>query len=303
MLLVLKSKKASGPRVQKLLGLLGDQLSSRGVAFSVSSFEDIEVFIEKGNVDLFIEKKPLENWNTIYPRKVWRYGGLAFMLAHLAKKKGVYFIDRFHEQIKDSSDVAKIVQMFRLALAGASIPKTYFAGSYSEEHLKSAEEYLGFPIVVKECNTSQGAGVFLAKDLSSLQEVIGRLSEKNERSAIFLQEFIPNTFEYRLLVTGDKVAVAEKKIRSEKEEFRNNVHLGAREEFMDVDAVKEEIRREALLASAITDIQVAGVDIVVKENGEPVIFEVNACPALTLDPGISQEIERLADYLALCEKK
>ena len=282
---------------------MGAELTQKKVDFSISSLEEIEFFIEKNEARLLICDKKIDSWSTIYLRKVGRNRGLAHMLAHLAKNAGVDFIDRYHEQTKDASDSAKIIQMFRLAIAGVSIPKTYFAGAYSKKYLRNAIAYLGLPIVIKECNTSQGAGVFLAKNIRELEEIITKRLEQDDRKDIFLQEFIPNDFEYRILVTGNKVAVTEKKIRSKKEAFRNNVHLGATEEFLDPSMVANRIKKEALLGAKITHIQVAGVDVVERADGSPVIFEVNSCPALTLDNKISPEIKRLAEYLTECEKK
>jgi len=40
-----------------------------------------------------------------------------------------------------------------------------------------------------------------------------------------------------------------------------------------------------------------------RKNGQPVVFEVNACPAFTLNEEVSDEISLLADYLSKCEKK
>ncbi|MDP1833849.1 MAG: ATP-grasp domain-containing protein [Candidatus Moranbacteria bacterium] len=303
MLLILKNKKKTGPKMKKFLRLTGAELARKGVDFSVSSLEETEIQIEKNKVGLSICGKPVTSWNNIYIRKVGRNRGVAHMLAHIAKKSGVNLIDRYHEQTKDASDAAKITQMFRLALAGISIPKTYFAGSYPKKHLRNAVTYLKLPIVVKECNSSQGAGVFLAKNISELEKIILERSSQDDRKEIFLQEFIPNDFEYRILVTGSKVAVTEKKIRSEKEAFRNNVHLGATEEFVDISTVGNRIKKEAVLAARTTHIQVAGVDVIERPDGSPVIFEVNSCPALTLDINISPEIKKLAEYLTVCEKK
>ncbi|MFA7208690.1 MAG: hypothetical protein WC120_00235 [Parcubacteria group bacterium] len=303
MLLILKNKKKTGPKMKKFLRLTGAELARKGVDFSVSSLEETEIQIEKNKIGLSICGKPVTAWSTIYIRKVGRNRGVAHMLAHVSKESGVNLIDRYHEQNKDASDAAKIIQMFRLASAGISIPKTYFAGSYPKKHLRNAIAYLKLPIVIKECNSSQGAGVFLAKNISELEKIILERSSQDDRKEIFLQEFIPNDFEYRILVTGSKVAVTEKKIRSEKEAFRNNVHLGATEEFVDISTVGSHLKKEAVLAARTTHIQVAGVDIIERPDGSPVIFEVNSCPTLTLDTKISPEIKKLAEYLTGCEKK
>lgn len=303
MLLILRGKKKIGPRMKKFLRMIGKDLNQAKVSHSFSSFEEIELFLERKKIKLLVAGKPLTTWSTIYPRKVGRNRGLAHILAQLSKNLGIYFIDRYHEQTKDSSDIAKIIQMFRLALAGISIPKTYFAGSYSKKHLRNAVAYLKLPIVIKECNTSQGVGVFLAKSLRELEKILLRRFKQYDKKEIFLQEFIPNDFEYRILVTGNKIAVTEKKIRSKKEAFRNNVHLGAKEEFVDISKVGNRIKKEALLAAKITNIQVAGVDIIEQKDGSPIIFEVNACPALTLNNKLSPELTRLAEYLTECEKR
>lgn len=303
MLLILKSKRKASPKITKSFKMLGVELAKNKVDFSISSFEEIELFMDRSKIELLINGAPLKKWTTIYPRKVGKNKGLAHILAQLSKNLGIYFIDRYHEHIKDSSDAAKIIQMFRLALAGISIPKTYYAESYSKKHLRNAIAYLKLPIVIKECNTSQGAGVFLAKNINELEKTIIDRFSKDDRKEIFLQEFIPNDFEYRILVTGNKIAVTEKKIRSKKEAFRNNVHLGAIEEFIDPSTVGSHIKKEALLAAKTTNIQVAGVDVIEQKDGTPVIFEVNSCPALTLNNKISPEIKQLAKYLTACEKK
>lgn len=303
MLLILKSKKEKMPKMEFFLKELRKELDELGCKSSVASFEDIEVFLKKGEVKILINGKPLKTWTAIYPRKVGRYRGLAHILASLAKNKKIYFIDKCREQAKDSADAAKIIQVFRLGVAGVSIPKTYYAASYLDSQIKNAVTYLQLPIVIKECNTSKGAGVFLARTVPALKKIIRERFLQDDRKELFLQEFIPNNFEYRILVTGNSVAVVEKKMRDKDEEFRNNVHLGAKEEFVDVSKVKKGLLKEALLASKIANIQVAGVDIVERKNGQPVIFEVNSSPALTINDKFSNELKKIAQYLSKCEKK
>ncbi len=289
--------------MQLFLKELRRELQINNCEFFVSSFEEVELFLEKGQAEIAIAGKPLETWSTIYPRKVGEYKSFAHILSLVAKGKDIFFIDQFHEDAKDSSDAAKIIQMFHLATAGISIPKTYYATTYSDYQLKNAVAYLGLPIVIKECHTSQGAGVFLAKDSASLKKIIHERLSVGEKKEIFLQEFISNNYEYRFLVTGNAVAVAEKKIRAKTEEFRNNVHLGATEEFLALSTINKKFSKEALLAAKITRVQIAGVDVVEGKNGQPVILEVNSCPALTLDSKISNEINQLAKYLSTCETR
>jgi len=48
MLLVLKSKKKNFPRMMNFLKKLEKRLKNKGCQMDFSSFEDIEVFLEKG---------------------------------------------------------------------------------------------------------------------------------------------------------------------------------------------------------------------------------------------------------------
>lgn len=302
MLLILRSKKKTLNKVKKFNKLISHHLKNAGVDFSFASFEDIELFMENGKINLLIDGKSLNTWKTIYPRKVGSYRGLAFILATLSKKNKIFFIDRFHEKNKDSSDTAKLIQMFRFAQNEIPIPKTYHTATYSQKQIETACNFLGLPIVVKQGNTSQGSGVHLARTASELKNILRSILGEKNKGDIFLQEFIPNNFEYRVFVTGNKIGAVEKKIRTRKNEFRNNVFLGAREEFVTISSVKKNILAVALKASRVSNIQVSGVDIV-EANKQLFVFEANSCPGLTLDEKISPELKSLAEYLKKCEKK
>lgn len=303
MLLILTNKQEAGPKTMEFLRAIRCSLEENSIPFSISSLEETEVILDKSGATLLIAGKPLETWTTIYPRKTAGFHGIAYMIARIAEQKNICFIDKFHGFKK--ADISKVIQMFTFSLSGVPIPKTYYSPLYTEQHLTNATHILKFPIVVKETNTSQGEGVFLANDENELQHIVRERKERNtdNKKTVFLQEFIPNTFEYRILVLGKKIAVAEKKIRVTKDEFRNNVHLGAKEEFLNPSLVPASVSEAAIAAAVATGIDVAGIDVVVSPDGTPAVFEANSCPAFTLDRKISPEIDCLVKYLTLCERK
>ena len=302
MLLLLLDKESPSTKSRDFSAHIEKHLEKLHIDYQISNFEQTEFFIEPRGVDVLIENLPISTWSTIYPRKVGRQKCAAHLLARVCNRSSIRFLDPFHKQIKDASDSAKIVQIFNLAQAEVPIPKTYFSPSYTDVHIENASKYLGFPVVVKESNTSHGLGVFLAKNQEDLKDILQARQALPEKRTLFLQEFIDNTFEYRLLVLGSTVAVAEKKVRDRKREFRNNVHLGATEEFINPTLVELTAKEAAILAAETTNIEVAGVDVVINKEGCPIIFEVNSCPEFTLDEEISNEIEKLSEYLALCER-
>lgn len=303
MLLILRSKKKSSKKINSFNKKISRHLKRVGIIFSFASFEDIEAFIETSKVNIVIKKSPLKNWTTIYSRKVGRYKTMAFIIAILSKKCGIKFIDNFYEKNEDFSDASKIKQTFNFAINNLPIPKTYFSPAYSNGKLSQAINFLGLPMIIKICNTSQGGGVFLAKNKQDLEIKIKKISKDNPNEDIFLQEFIPNDFEYRIFVTGKSVGAIEKKIRTDANEFRNNIHLGAREEFLKKSDIKKAILNIAIKAARVSRIQVCGVDIIKSPDGRLALFEANSCPGITLDEKVSPELKNLALYLKKCEKK
>ncbi|NTU67096.1 MAG: ATP-grasp domain-containing protein [Candidatus Moranbacteria bacterium] len=293
MLLILKSKQESSPETQKGIDMLIRKLTEKGIETEISSMEKIELFISNEASEAFIDKKPLSRYKAVFFRRVGKKRSLASILSNIAKKNGILFIDKLYE---NSNDPGKLSQMFFLSSAGIPVPKTYFSSQYDSFSMNRAEKFLGLPMVVKFSQSRKGLGVFLAKNKEEALEI----TRKNPEEEIILQEFIPNDFDYRVLVLGDEAACVIKRERPDKkEEFRNNVHLGASEEFMDLSKVPPFIKSVAVAAAKLTNIQVAGVDVVVDKNNDPFIFEVNRSPAFTYDEKVSDETSVLADYL--CE--
>lgn len=294
MILIVKDKRNSVSGTEKTIAKIVEKIVNQGVGVDVGSFEDLELFIEQGMVHAQINGKDIDTYSTIFFRRVAEKRNLAFIISNIAAKAGIACIDKLYLHTNEPS---KLKQTTFLALHGVSVPKTYFAGRYTPEKTQTASEYLGFPMVVKMSKGKKGQGVFLAKDMAELLQILQNEGEDE----IFIQEFIPNTFDYRILVLGEEVACAEKRSRISQSEFRNNVYLGATEEFVGLDSLDDGILALARQAAQIADIQVAGVDIVQDAQGRGYVFEVNRAPAFTYDEKISPELNLLADYLIACD--
>lgn len=296
MLLLLKDKKQSVSGAEKTLALLQKKLSLRGVEATIASFEEIQIKAKKGSVEIFVNNIPFTKFSTVYFRRVGENRNLAFILSRVAEKKSILFMDHLY---KETNEPSKLKQTCLLALNNISVPKTFFSSNYDKKTLEDAIDFLQLPIVIKFSKSKQGSGVFLAKSLNALRRTI----RENYSPEIILQEYIPNNFDYRVFILGDSIACVEKRTRVNRNEFRNNVSLGATEEFLAIKTVSGKIKNCALQAAKISDIQVAGADIVVSQNGIPYVFEVNRSPAITYDENVSDEINLLASYLEQCETR
>ncbi len=297
MLLILKDKKKSVSGTEKTVKILQKKLKEKNIPVDIASLEEVELFVEKNNVQAFIKNKALTDYSAVFFRKVGNRKNLAFILSRIAQDKNIFFVDRLY---RFTNDASKLKQTVALALGKVAVPKTYFSSAYTKKSIASAENFLGLPMVIKVSQSRKGLGVYLAKNKKEALEII----QKNPSDEIIIQEFIPNNFDYRILVLGTKIGCVIKRERPDKKnEFRNNVYLGASEEFLALSQVGATIKKEALLAARVADIQVAGVDIVISPDNKPYVFEVNRSPAFTFDEKISNELSSLANYLYQCCKK
>jgi RimK family alpha-L-glutamate ligase len=296
MILIIKDKKLSVSGTEKTIEKIVKKIKDSNMEIDVASFEDLELFIEKGNVQAELCGKNLKEYSTVFFRRVGEKRNLAFIVANICQKLGINFIDKLY---LNTNEASKLKQTTFLALNGVTVPKTYFAGTYSKKEIKKAIDFLNLPVVVKLSKGKKGQGVFLAKNETELEEILNN----NREEEIFLQEFISNKFDYRILILGDQIACGEKRTRIVENEFRNNVYLGATEEFINVKGLDNNIQELAILAAKVANIQVAGVDIVSGEDGKAFVFEVNRAPAFTYDENISPELNLLTEYLIKCEKE
>ena len=150
-------------------------------------------------------------------------------------------------------------------------PMTYPNIGYTNySFLKSVEEELRFPFVVKECFGSFGAQVYLVNNHQELLTLIHKIGPK----PILFQEFIECSAgkDVRLQVVGDKV-VASMYRYSVNGDFRANITNGGHMKCY--HPTKEEITL-AVSCCKILDLSFAGVDLLFGEDGEPIVCEVNS---------------------------
>ena len=150
-------------------------------------------------------------------------------------------------------------------------PKTFDTVGYKkQEFLKDIQQYLGYPLVVKECFGSFGQQVYLAKDYDQLVKVVESTCPK----PILFQEFVESSFgrDVRIQVVGDQV-VASMYRYSENGDFRANLSIGG--SMQPYEPNEEEIKLAVDCVKAI-GLDFAGVDLLFGTDDKPIICEVNS---------------------------
>jgi len=239
---------------------------------TVASFGDIEFFIKKNNPLITLFGKDLTEYDFVWIHSSWAPRSVAYAVSLYLKHKKVAHTPVEHEG-------SKLVDMLSLSIENISIPNTYFSTTPRlVQRLDSIVGYCGYPFIMKSTRGTCGKDIFLIRDAKDFATAILDLESKVQ---YICQKFIPNTFDYRVIIGKGEMLSAEKRTR-QPGEYRNNVFLGASEHFFKLCDVPKGVHRIAQKSSALLGLDWSGVDIVTStKTGMNFVLELNRRPALT----------------------
>ncbi|MFH1971655.1 MAG: YheC/YheD family protein [Patescibacteria group bacterium] len=262
----------------------------------MARFSDLVFYAIGNNVSVIIDdyEKELTDFDLVYFRRVGsKFLSVGGTFAIYLDSIGIKYMDTIYKNLGPSGD--KFTSLIRLATSGLPVIPSYFCWHTKfEEKKKDIISKLGLPLVAKQLSSQRGRGVLLLNS----EEEFDRLNAEFPGEEFLFQKYYFSDEEYRILVLEDRVGSFEKKVRTDKQEFRSNVSLGAKEEFIDISKIKPEMEKIAIDACRALDIQIGGVDILVDKKGKFWLLEVNRGPGLTYDPKVSPELDSLAKYFA-----
>ncbi|MDP3994544.1 MAG: hypothetical protein Q8P91_01790 [bacterium] len=265
-----------------------------GYSVSLVRFSDLSFHIDGKKISIKVDgiNEEITNFGLIYFRRVGtRFFSLAGTLAICLDSLNIRFFDTTFRHVGPDED--KFTNLTRLSLAGLPVMPTFFCWHNKiEEKEKEIMAKFGLPLIAKQLSSHRGKGVYLIKR----QEDFKLLAKDFPDGEFLFQKFYENDEEYRILVLGGTIGAFEKKIRTDPNEFRSNVALGAREEFVNIKKIPQEMKKIAIEAARVLNIEVAGVDILVDKKGRNWLLEVNRGPGLTYDSKVSPELSGLASF-------
>lgn len=281
-----------GEKRRKLADYLDRQLAGKAKV-TLGKLTDLIFEVDGKQVKVWLGKKDMTDFSLVYFRRL----GLDFLphgrtLALCLDHLGIDYFDSVFG--KTSLAGNKLTALIRLSLAGLPVMPSFFCWrDRIKEQIGYLEKKFGYPLVAKELARHLGEGVFLLKK----REDLSFLKKTDPEDQFFFQKFYPSDEEYRLLVLGDKVAVWERKIRTGAEEFRSNVALGAKEEFLPIGQLPSEMAKIAIKAAKTLSYEIAGIDILVdRRTGKRWLLEANRGPGFTYDLKVSPELPELASF-------
>jgi len=178
-----------------------------------------------------------------------------------------------HDGIQVCDD--KMETFLRLANRGIPMPHTipaplcYYPDTpIQQEWLDEVADRLGLPLIVKECNGSLGAQVYLVTTRDALYATAARLQGKRH----LYQRFVAPSAgrDLRVIVVGGKAVAAMERVSDT--DFRSNIELGGHGEKVDLSADAARICEDAATALGL---DYCGVDLLFGERGF-LLCEVNS---------------------------
>ena len=281
-----------GNKKKNLVKCLDKNLDSKA-EIVLDKFSNLIFEIYRKKIEIKINQYNIKDFDLIYFRRVGGSSWAGSLATYLDSLKIKYF-DTTFDQLGPAGN--KLNSLLQLRLAGLPIPPTFFCWKHKIiEQTDNIIDKIGFPLIAKSLFSQRGNNIFLVERKKDFQNII---NTENKDQFLF-QRFFPQNEEYRILVLGGKAVVWEKKINLNKKEFRNNITLGAKEEFLDIKDIPKEIEKIAIRAAQVRNIEIAGVDILVdKKTKKSWLLEVNRGPEFTYNSKISPELTELSCFFA-----
>lgn len=193
----------------------------------------------------------------------------------------------------------KFFMLQALTHAGLPVPNTVFATSM--DGCRQAREYFApHPAVLKPINGRQGTGLHcLAANEDLPQDIPAQFASGR---GVLVQAYIPprQRRDFRVLVVGGQVAGAIM-LKPPEGDFRTNAHIGGQAQATALDAAMAD---QAVRAAGAMGLEIAGVDLIFPDGGEPMVIEVNSAPGFrALEAATEKDIAgTMVDYvLSVCK--
>ncbi|OGC46687.1 hypothetical protein A3J98_00010 [candidate division WS6 bacterium RIFOXYC1_FULL_33_10] len=263
-----------------------EKLKLDNIVLDIASIKDILFRITDGKINIEIGGKDLKRYEYILIQSGWNTTHMAYLL-HL------YLQSQHIPHNKTSTHSTKLSDIFFLASKGVSVPNTFFHNGLKidNKRILNIEQICRLPCIYKTLLGSLGSRVHL---IDSKDDIERTVKENGRYNRYIFQEYISNDFDYRVVVANHKASSVCKRTRVG-DKYRNNVALGATEDFISIGNTPKDVIKIAVEASKALKLNWAGVDIVTdNKTDKHYVLEVNRRPGLTEK---STEIGALYRYI------
>ncbi|HBB65014.1 hypothetical protein A3K02_00635 [candidate division WS6 bacterium RIFOXYD1_FULL_33_8] len=262
------------------------KLKLKDILLDIASIKDIIFTIIDGKITVEIKDKDLTKYDYVWIQSGWNTTHMAYLLHLYLKSQKI-------PHNKTNTHSTKLSDIFSLASKNILVPNTFFHNGLkiNDDNILDIEKICKLPCIYKTSLGSLGSNVYLIDKTTDIEQTI---KENGKYNRYIFQEYIPNNFDYRVVIANGKSTSVCKRTR-QTDKYRNNVALGASEDFINIKNVPKDILNLAIQSAKALRLNWAGVDVVTnKDTGQNYVLEVNRRPGLTVR---STEISAAYKYI------
>ncbi len=227
---------------------------------------------------LLKKKVPLKNFDAVILRSSKSSLTPTILIVEYCKHNNIRLLnEKFYLRYQT---VNKLRQQFIFQLNKIPCLKTSYSEDTSFSFLKKE---LGLPFIAKFANRSLGRQVFKITSKEEFEQFIKR--QKGSKQLCLFQKFYPAGIDYRVFIVGERAFGPVRRL-APKGEWKTNMHGSSHQR-------AEEEKRVVELAKLFlekTDIEFAGLDILVDSSGKARLIEINTMACFSVFDEVFPEI-------------
>jgi D-alanine-D-alanine ligase-like ATP-grasp enzyme len=245
---------------------------SSNINFTKGSFKKVEFRFKQNEVQLMHDGIDIKDFSSVWLSSYWGARDLAYAIKMYLEHYGTR-----HTYVE--KEASKITDQMEFVLSNMSAPAVFFVDKHDIiSYVEKIEEVCGYPLIIKDTKGSRGKYSAYVKNR---EDLLKKSSKMLKHRKYFFQEFIPNEYDWGILVANGKVVSAEKSFPADGE-FRNNACNGAKEVFVEMKDIPKPVQDMAVKASKVLGLSWSRSDIIVDKNTDiPYLLEVNRFPGIT----------------------
>jgi len=260
---------------------------SKDISLTKGNLQKIEFIFKNNEVKLSHKGLDLKGFSLIWLSSFWNSRDIGYAVK--------LYLDHFnvkHTFVEKST--SKITDQVKFCLNNILIPDTFFVSTKDiSKYIERIENICEYPLVIKETKGSRGK---YSAYIRNRKELISKFKELPKHKKYIFQKHIPNDYDWGVLIANGKIVSAEKSYHKDGE-FRNNASNGAKEVFIDLDDVPDQIKEIATKATNILGLSWARSDIIIdKDTNIPYLLEVNRCPGITSNTNEVRGAQQFLNY-------
>ncbi|MBP9759597.1 ATP-grasp domain-containing protein [Candidatus Dojkabacteria bacterium] len=248
-------------------------------------FSNLEFIIKDDVITLMHSGVDIKDFSNVWLSSMWGTRDLAFAVKLYLKH---FNIDHTHVE----KGTSKVTDQVIFTLNNIPTPNTYFISKVDiTKHVEEIENVCGYPLIIKDITGFGGKNSVL---VSNRNELIEKSAQLPRQKRYLYQSFIPNDYDWGILIANGKIVATEKRYHKEGE-FRNNICNGSLEVFVEKETVPNHIKEMAMQANKALGLFWSRSDIIVDKNTDKAyMMEVNRLPGITSG---TMEVSGAQDFL------